>query len=426
MLKNCVEENLPFSPPITSKCPTKVCILFQKSPKAQWNFFQKVKTRKPLTNPEVTAPETTENPLVVEKYKIAGRIANKALAAVRAASIEGAKLFDLCQLGDKIIVDELRSAASAKISKGIAFPTCVNPGSIPAHLSPVSAEDESNLTLAQGDVVNVMLGAQVDGYPAVVAETFVIGESEETPITGPKADLLHAAWNASEAAIRTLQQKGKKSGHVTAIVDKVAADFGTTAVQSMMSHNHEKNVLYGPKEIILNPAKEHKNQTESHDFSQYDVWGLDILVSTSEDGKVTNSKHKTTLFKLTGNSYALRLKSSHLALKEFKDKVKGPFPANIRQFDDPRKVRVGLIECTNHQVVLPYDVMEGKPQDSIAQFFTTVTIGPKGLVKYTSPTFNEKLYKTDKKVEDAEIAALIATPLPETQKKKKKPAKKSA
>lgn len=332
----------------------------------------------------------------------------------------------MCQLGDKTIEDEIRAAASAKLAKGVAFPTCVNPNNIPAHLSPASADDESNLKLAEGDVVNVMLGAQVDGFPAVVAETFVVGESEETPITGAKADLLHAAWNASEAAIRTLQQKGKKSGHVTTIVDKVAADFGTTAVQSMMSHNHEKDVLYGPKEIILNPAKEHKNQTESHDFSQYDVWGLDILISTSADGKVTQSKHKTTLFKLTGNSYALRLKSSHLALKEFKNKVSGRFPANIRIFDEPRRVRVGLIECTNHQVVLPYDVMEAKPQDSIAQFFTTVAIGPNGVVKYTSPTFNEKLYKTDKKVQDAEIAQLIATPLPETQKKKKKASKNKA
>lgn len=320
---------------------------------------------------------------------------------------------------------ELKATAGLKIPNGIAFPTCVNPNNIPAHMSPTSAEDEANLTLVNGDVVNVMLGAQVDGYPSVVAETFIIGESSESPITGAKADLMHAAWNASEAAIRTLE-KGKKSHHVTSIVDKVAKDFGTTAVQSMMSHNHEQNVLYGPKEIILNPTKEHKAQTASADFSQYDVWGLDILILTSSDGKVKSSKYRTSLYKLTGNNYSLKLKSSQAALKMFNSKVTGLFPANVKIFEDPRKVRVGLIECANHQVVLPYDIMQGKTEDSIAQFFTTVAIGPNGLVKYTHPTFNGEAYKTEKKVEDEEIAKLIATPLPSGKKKKKSKSTKAA
>lgn len=331
---------------------------------------------------------------------------------MRAAAIEGAKLFDLCELGDRTILEELKAIADQKSPNGIAFPTCVNPRNIPAHMSPTSADDDANLTLAKGDVVNVMLGAQIDGFPAVVAETFIIGESAIDPITGKKADLMHAAWNASEAAIRTLQ-KGKKSTQVTAVVDKVAKDYDTTAVQSMMSHNHEKNVLYGPKEIILNPAKEHRNQTETHTFSQYDVWGLDILVSTSTDGKVKKSLYRTTLYKLTGNSYALKLKSSHHALKQFKAQVSGLFPANIKIFEEPRKVRLGLIECARHQVVLPYDIMEGKADDLIAQFFTTVAIGRDGLVKYTHPAFNGAFYNTDKKVTDEEIAHLIATPLSE-------------
>lgn len=356
---------------------------------------------------------------------MAGAASNKALAAVRAATKAGSTLFELCELGDKIILDELKKNSSLKIEKGIAFPTCVNPRNIPAHMSPTSASDEANLTLAEGDVVNVMLGAQIGGYPAVVAETFIVGESAESPVTGVKADLLHAAWNASEAAIRTLQ-KGKKTNHVTAIVDKVAHDFGTTAVQLMLSCNMEKNVLYGPKEIILNPTKDHKSQTATHSFSDYDVWGMDILISTSPDGKVKGSKYRTSLYKLTGNSYSLRMKASQNAIAEFKKKVTSPFPANVKIFEDPRKTRVGLIECANHQIVLPYDIMEGKANDNIAQFFTTVAITPNGLVKYTSPTFDGSLYQTDKKVQDEEIAALIATPWPEKKENKKKNKKKKA
>lgn len=351
---------------------------------------------------------------MVEKYKTAGNIANKAIAQVRNALKDGATVFELCEIGDKVMNDELAliytSKKSRKILKGIAFPTCVNPNNIPAHLSPESAEDSSNLTLKDGDVVNIMLGVQVDGFPSIVAETAVVGESKESPITGAKADLLASAWNASEAAIRTLKP-GNKNWDVTNVVDAVAKDFGTTAVQSMLSHNQERNVMYGPKEIILNPAKEHKSKMESYKIEELDVYGLDILISTSSDGKVKKSNYKTTLHKLTGNSYSLKLKSSHQALREFKEKVNGPFPANVKIFENPRKVRTGLIECANHEVVLPYEIMEGKKDDFIAQFFTTVAVTKNGIEKYTSPTFVPEFYQTDKKVTSEEIAELIKTPL---------------
>lgn len=372
---------------------------------------------------------TVANPDVAEKFKTAGQISNRVMAQVRAAVKDGARVFDLCQLGDLLMEAELKphyASKKSQVSKGIAFPTCVNPNNVPAHYSPESAEDEANVALKDGDVVNIMLGVQLDGYPAVVAETVVVGESAESPITGEKADLLHAAWNASEAAVRALVPGGR-NWDVTNVVDKVAKDYGTVAVQLMLSHNIERNVLYGPKEIILNPAKEHKALMDAHRFAKNEVYGLDILISTSSDGVVKRSNFKTTLHKLTGNSYSLKLKLSHAALQEFKSKVSGPFPANVKIFDNPRKVRVGLIECANHDIVLPYDIMQGRANDFIAQYFTTVAITEKGLVKYTSPTFTPEFYTTDKKVQDEELAKLIATPLPSTQKKKKKkPAKAAA
>lgn len=366
------------------------------------------------------------NPDVVEKYKTGGAISNKVMAQVRAAVKDGVTVFELCELGDKLMNDELSliySSKKCKVSKGIAFPTCVNPNNIPAHLSPESAEDAANLTLKNGDVVNIMLGVQIDGFPAIIGESLVVGESKADPITGNKADLLQSAWNCSEAAIRTFKA-GKRNWDITNIVDKVAKDFGTVPVQSMLTHNQERNVLYGPKEIILNPAKEHKNKMDVHRIEELDVYGLDILISTSDEGKVKKSQYRTTLHKLTGNNFALKLKSSHMALKEFKEKVLGPFPANVKIFENPRKMRVGLIECTNHEIVLAYDIMEEKQGQYIAQFFTTFAVTKNGIVKYTSPSFDTDLYKSDKSVQDEEIAKMIATPLPEPKKKsKKKPVK---
>lgn len=332
-------------------------------------------------------------------------------------------MYDLCQKGDELLTEELlkiyNSKKTSKIPKGIAFPTCVNPNHIPAHFAPVSESDASNVTLEEGDVVNIMLGIQIDGYPSIVAETVIVGESASSPITGQKADLITAAWKASEAALRTFKP-GNRNWDVTSVVDKVAAEYETTAVESMLTHNQTKNVLYGPKEVILNPSKENKSQVETHKFEENEVYGLDILISTSSDGKVKKSDYNTSLYKLTGNSYSLKLKSSHQVLGEFKAKCLGPFPYNIRNLEDSRKARVGLIECVNHNVILAYDVMTEKPGEFVAQYFTTFAITKNGVLQFTNPTFNQELYKSDKEIKDEEIVALLEQPLKTNAKKKKK------
>ena len=77
-----------------------------------------------------------------------------------------------------------------KTLQGIAFPTCVNPNHIPAIWLPVNAEDRANITLHNGDVVNIMLGIQIDGFPSIVAETLVIGASKESPVTDKESRLI--------------------------------------------------------------------------------------------------------------------------------------------------------------------------------------------------------------------------------------------
>ena len=301
------------------------------------------------------------------------------------------------------------SKKTSKTPKGIAFPTCVNPNQIPAHVAPVSKEDTANITLKNGDVVNFMLGIQIDGYPSIVGETVIVGE-KESPITGKKADLIHAAWNASEAAMRTFKPN-KKNWDVTSIVDKVAKEFEVTPVDSMLSHNQTRNVLYGSKEVILNPSKQNKSQVDTVKFEENEVYGLDILISTSVDGKVKNSDYRTSLYKLTGSSYAFKMKMSHKTIAELKSKSTGPFPYNIRNLEEPKKARGGLVEPSNHKVVLPYEVVTEKDGEFIAQFFTTFGITKTGIVKYTSPTFNPERYTTEKKVTDEAILSVLAEPL---------------
>ena len=67
-------------------------------------------------------------------------------------------------------------------SSGIAFPSCLSVNNCICHFSPLTSEND--VTLADGDVIKVDMGAHVDGYIAVVAYTHVIGASKEKPVTG--------------------------------------------------------------------------------------------------------------------------------------------------------------------------------------------------------------------------------------------------
>ena len=113
---------------------------------------------------------------------------------------------------------------------GIAFPTCVSVNNTVAHFSPLESDPSSNQTLAKGDVVKIHLGAHIDGYAAVSAETLVVGASAEEPVTGAKADVIQAAWHAAEV-VQRLVKVGNKNWQVTDAVNKVAAAFGCKAVE---------------------------------------------------------------------------------------------------------------------------------------------------------------------------------------------------
>jgi hypothetical protein len=57
----------------------------------------------------------------------------------------------------------------------------------------------------------------------------------------------------------------------------------------MLSCQQEQNIIDGKKRIVLNPSDSQKREFEAVTFAEGEVWGIDILVSTGEDGKVRKS-----------------------------------------------------------------------------------------------------------------------------------------
>ena len=54
----------------------------------------------------------------------------------------------------------------------------------------------------------------------------------------------------------------------------------------MLSCQQTQNVIDGKKPIILNPSEGQKRDFEAATFAEGEVYGIDILISSGEDGKV--------------------------------------------------------------------------------------------------------------------------------------------
>ena len=93
-----------------------------------------------------------------------------------------------------------------------------------------SSDPLSEQKLAKGDVVKLHLGAHIDGFAAISAETIVVGATPNSPVTGRRADVLRAAWTAAEVAMR-LVRVGNKNWQVTEAVSKVAAAWDCKPVE---------------------------------------------------------------------------------------------------------------------------------------------------------------------------------------------------
>jgi curved DNA binding protein len=314
------------------------------------------------------------------QYKFAGEITAKAIKATIAACQEGKTVLDICKVGDKAVEEGVAGVFKndKKLQKGSAFPTTVSINNIICNYAPLPSDSASSTALKTGDMVKIQLGAHIDGYATVAAETMVVGASKSKPVEGPAADALKAAWTAAECAIRVMMP-GKTNHEVAKEVEACIKEFkGVRPVEGMQTNQMDKDVIDGKKKIVL--AAEASSKPDACKLEENEVYGVDIQVTTSESGKPKTDTDKTTIYKKTGSTYQLKMATSRKIFSEVQ-KVAGAFPFNLSVLEDEKKARMGIQECVNHNLVTPFEVLyDGKDGAVTAQIFFTAAINSKGAV----------------------------------------------
>ncbi|KAK4903397.1 hypothetical protein LTR27_000328 [Elasticomyces elasticus] len=379
------------------------------------------------------------NPDTLTKYKTAAQISQKVLEDVKALCIEGAKILEICQKGDKLLEDEVAKVFKGKkISKGISHPCTVSPSTYVTPYTPlVSDVEEAEKALKAEEAVKIQLGAQIDGFGAIVCDTIIVGSGSE--VTGRNADLVLATHYANELLLRMMMppgllaagteeekkkaqaQKPYSQSKITQLLEKVVKSYECNLVENTTCWLFGRNEIEDKKKIILAPGEGVKGEGLPEIG---EVWGVETGVSTG-NGKVKSLPNRPTLHRRTTTTYGLKRPSSRATLSEVQKRF-GLFPFSLRQLEDERAGKVGIVECVRGGVVRAYEVIGSTDGEPVSRLFNTVSITKHGLSRLAGPpALNVEQYKSDKKITDEEVLKILELPLGKPAGDKKKPKKKS-
>lgn len=304
------------------------------------------------------------------------------LSAVSGWCTDGAKIIEVCEKGDQLMEEEIAKVYKGKkIAKGFGHPTTVSPSSYITPYTPLKSDaDEANKTLKTGEIVKIQLGAQIDGFGTIVCDNFPVGGKA----TGREADLLLATHYANELLLRLMvppgltaaneeekkeQEKEKQASQakINLLVEKVAKAYDCNVVESTTTWLFSRNEIEDKKKIILNAAEGVKGEGLPE---VGEVWGVEMGLSLGS-GKVKTLSDRATLHRRTTTTYGLKRDSSKKTLTEVVKKF-GTFPFSLRQLEDERNGKVGIVECVRGGVVKQYEVVADKDNEPVSRLFTTV------------------------------------------------------
>ncbi|KIV95437.1 DNA-binding protein, 42 kDa [Exophiala mesophila] len=393
---------------------------------------------------------TINNPDNLTKLKTASTISEKVLAEVTGWLADGENIISLCERGDKLLEEEIAKVYKGKkIQKGSGSPVTISPSSHVTPFTPLTSDaEDSSTTIKAGEVVKVQLGAQIDGFGSIIGSTVVVPKEkgQKADITGREADLLVATHYANELLLRLLlppgllasgtEEEKKKAAAVKApshskissLIEKVAKAYDVNVVQHTTSWQFERNEIEGKKKIILSPVDGAKGEgnPEVGEF-----WGIELGLSLGS-GKVKDLDKRSTLLRRTATTYGLKRPSSRQVLSEIVKKF-GTFPFSIRQLEDERAAKVGVVESIRAGVLREYKPAAEADGSPVSRLFTTIAVTKNGITRLAAPpALDLESVKSDKKIEDEEILKILEQPLSKStgaksknKKKKKKPAKKT-
>jgi len=264
----------------------------------------------------------------------------------------------------------------------------VSPSSYVTPYTPLTSDtEEAERTLKAGEAVKIQLGAQIDGFGTIVCDTIFIPSdaNRDGEVPGRQADLLLATHWCNELLLRVMlpsgllatgsdeekrkaqAQKPYSQNKINQLLEKICKSYECNLVENTTCWLFDRNEIEGKKKIILAPGEGVRGEGSA---DTGEVWGVEMGISLGS-GKVKTLGDRPTLHRRTTTTYGLKRPSSRATLSEVVKKF-GTFPFSLRQLDDERAGKVGIVECVRGGVIRQYEVIAEKDEKPVSRLFSTV------------------------------------------------------
>ena len=372
---------------------------------------------------DIVGEDFAKDPRAFSYLQDAGRIADEVLKYTIDQCKPSANIYTICQASDSLIREKLSKIyTKKKFIKGVAFPTCISVNEVCGNYAPLgeeSGDPHQYNVLSEGDVAKISLGVEINGFAALVGHTIVVSDKKEK-ITGQKADVILAAYNSIQAALR-MMTKENTNNKITDTISKICDEYKVTPIEGVLSHRMKRDIIDGLETIINKSTVDQK--VDERKFEHGDVFGLAVIVSTGE-GKPKETTIKTSIYKRAlETTYKLRTESGRKLLSIVESNFYS-FPFTFNAFDKEENIKMktqiqnfkttmklGLSECTKYELLHAYPVLAEKKGDIVAQFTYTVAVRKEGPIIVSGFPIDVSKYESDKKVTDENLIKELSSDL---------------
>jgi hypothetical protein len=175
------------------------------------------------------------------------------------------------------------------------------------------------------------------------------------------------ATGTDEEKAKAARVKAPSQSQITSLLERLVKSYECNLVEHTTSWLFDRNEIEGKKKIILAPGDSAKGEGVPE---VGEVWGVEMGVSLGS-GKIKTFENRATLHRRTALTYALKRPSSKKVLTEVVKKF-GTFPFSLRQLEDERDAKVGVVECVRGNVFRQYEVVGDKDNEPVARLLTTI------------------------------------------------------
>ena len=285
---------------------------------------------------------------VLEKYRLAGKIAAEVREQVKRSVSEGMPIIDICEKTEALI---------KKKGGKPAFPCNVSINEITAHYTSPPGDKQ---TVPAGSLVKVDLGVHVDGYIADTAQTVCFNPEYE--------DLVTTAEEALQTGIKTIRA-GMFTSRFGSTVQNVIESHGLKPVANLTGHQVGRYMIHTGRSL---PNVSHLSASR---VNAGEVYAIEPFVTLKNAAGKVESGRDTHIFRFMKQKSLKNESAKKLCDYIAQNFHTLPFTERwLHKVVSPDRYRAAFSELLSSKALMAYPVFieaSGKP---VAQAEHTVLV----------------------------------------------------